>query len=57
MSAINSISIQVEATDTGNNFFVTQSSIGQPRAKVVTELLKELNEFVNGNYIVEDPGK
>jgi len=46
---------KVEAMDLGNNFFVTHNSVGESRAKVVTDLLKELNEFVNGHYVEEDP--
>jgi amyloid beta precursor protein binding protein 1 len=37
---------KVSGTDLGNNFFVTPDSVGQSRAHVVTELLKELNEDV-----------
>ena len=41
--------------DLGNNFLVESSSLGQPRAKVVCELLSELNEAVAGSYIEESP--
>ena len=41
----------VSGSDAGNNFFLTQDSIGQPRAKCVTELLSELNEEVEGNHV------
>lgn len=47
--------LQVEAADLGNNFFVTAESVGHSRARIVTELLKELNEFVRGYFIEEDP--
>lgn len=46
---------KVEASDLGNNFFVTADSLGQPRAKVVLENLLELNPFVQGNYLETDP--
>ncbi|KAJ3037594.1 NEDD8-activating enzyme E1 regulatory subunit [Rhizophlyctis rosea] len=42
----------VSASDAGNNFFLTADSIGQSRSKTVTELLRELNEEVEG-YSVE----
>eukprot|EP00762_Andalucia_godoyi_P005742 ANDGO_06474.mRNA.1 NEDD8-activating enzyme E1 regulatory subunit len=37
--------------DCGNNFFVTVDSIGQPRAEIVTKLLRELNPSVKGSYV------
>jgi amyloid beta precursor protein binding protein 1 len=47
---------KVEASDLGNNFFVTADSIGESRAKVTAELLQELNEDVAGNkFVEEDP--
>lgn len=46
---------KVEARDLGNNFLVSASSLGEPRAKVVTELLQELNESVSGSYVEEVP--
>eukprot|EP00741_Cyanophora_paradoxa_P004415 tig00000802_g4285.t1 len=46
---------KVEGKDLGSNFFVDAKSVGQSRAKCVTELLKELNEYVQGSYIEEDP--
>ncbi|EFJ45116.1 hypothetical protein VOLCADRAFT_82490 [Volvox carteri f. nagariensis] len=46
---------KVEARDLGNNFLVSASSQGEPRAKVVTELLQELNESVSGSYVEEVP--
>ncbi|KAL6045048.1 NEDD8-activating enzyme E1 regulatory subunit [Balamuthia mandrillaris] len=45
---------KVEAADLGNNFFLDFASLGQPRAVRTTELLKELNEWVNGNYVDKD---
>jgi len=46
---------KVEAGDLGTNFFVTLKSVGESRARVVTELLGELNEYVKGHYVEEDP--
>ncbi|PNH10809.1 NEDD8-activating enzyme E1 regulatory subunit [Tetrabaena socialis] len=46
---------KVEARDLGNNFLVCAASLGEPRAKVVTELLQELNESVSGSYVEEEP--
>ena len=45
----------ITAADVGNNFFVSEEFIGQPRAKVTCQLLNELNEFVEGHFFVEDP--
>jgi amyloid beta precursor protein binding protein 1 len=42
----------VSERDCGNNFFVTVESIGQPRAQVTAELLKELNPDVRGDFVV-----
>ncbi len=45
----------VSAADLGNNFFVTQAHIGQPRAKVAAEMLQELNEDVDASkFVAED---
>jgi len=46
---------KVEATDVGNNYLITASSLGGSRAQCVTECLKELNETVKGSYVEEDP--
>lgn len=46
---------KVSANDLGNNFMVEASSLGEPRAKVCTELLNELNDSVAGSYIEESP--
>ena len=46
---------RVEPRDLGNNFMVEASALGQPRAKVVTGLLKEMNESVRGSYVEEAP--
>ena len=46
---------KVTPRDLGNNFLVESASLGEPRAKVVTELLQELNEGVAGSYVEEDP--
>ena len=44
------------ARDLGNNFFVTQAHVGQPRAKVAAELLQELNEDVDASkFVAEEP--
>ncbi|KAF5837956.1 hypothetical protein DUNSADRAFT_3617 [Dunaliella salina] len=43
------------AVDLGNNFMVGPNSLGEARAKVVTETLQELNESVAGSYIEESP--
>jgi amyloid beta precursor protein binding protein 1 len=45
---------KVEPKDLGNNWFVTGDSLGQSRAKTVMELLREMNEEVEGNYVEED---
>eukprot|EP00889_Picochlorum_renovo_P005594 jgi/Picre1/32624/NNA_007970.t1 len=41
--------------DLGTNFMVHPSSLGQLRAKVVTECLRELNDHVDGSYVEESP--
>ena len=41
--------------DLGNNFFVTQFSLGEPRCQVITNLLLELNDEVKGTAVDEDP--
>ena len=46
----------VGPADLGNNFFVTQAHLGQPRAKVAAEMLQELNEDVDASkYVAEEP--
>lgn len=45
----------VSNKDLENNFMVYPSSIGKPRAQVVTEALKELNELVNGSFVEDSP--
>eukprot|EP00803_Ostreobium_quekettii_P003164 evm.model.scf_1431.4 EVM.evm.TU.scf_1431.4 scf_1431:28857-34969(-) len=47
---------RVGPSDMGNNFLVGPNSLGRPRAQVVTELLKELNESVAGSFVEEWPG-
>eukprot|EP01089_Gocevia_fonbrunei_P001628 TRINITY_DN1150_c0_g1_i3.p1 TRINITY_DN1150_c0_g1~~TRINITY_DN1150_c0_g1_i3.p1 ORF type:complete len:551 (-),score=151.11 TRINITY_DN1150_c0_g1_i3:32-1642(-) len=47
--------VKVSPSDLGNNFFVTLDSIGQSRAKVTTDHLKELNEWVKGDFLEQDP--
>ena len=46
---------KVTPRDLGNNFLVLSSSVGSSRAQVVTELLKELNESVQGSYVEDTP--
>ena len=56
---------KVEPSDHGCNFFVTEDSIGKPRAEVTTELLGELNPDsapcalpgVNAATFIKDPSK
>jgi len=45
---------EVTERDLGNNFFLDEACIGMQRAQCVTQMLKELNEFVSGSYIAED---
>uniref|UniRef100_A0A7S0EYA2 NEDD8-activating enzyme E1 regulatory subunit n=1 Tax=Hanusia phi TaxID=3032 RepID=A0A7S0EYA2_9CRYP len=45
---------RVSERDLGNNFFVTQESIGEPRCHEVMKNLLELNEEVKGNAVDED---
>jgi len=44
---------KVMGEDAGNNFFITQENIGQPRAKVATAALLELNPDVAGDSLEE----
>lgn len=44
---------RVEESDVQSNFFVTRKALGEFRAPVVTELLKDLNEDVQGHYVVQ----
>lgn len=46
---------KVSARDLGNNFLVDESRLGQPRAHVVTDLLKEMNDTVSGSFIEDAP--
>ncbi len=46
---------KVEAADLGNNFMVGPDALGEPRAKVVTDLVTELNDAVAGSYLEEAP--
>ncbi|KAM3570614.1 hypothetical protein VYU27_007331 [Nannochloropsis oceanica] len=41
---------KVTERDCQNNFFVSKACMGQPRAKVATELLRELNPDVEGSF-------
>ncbi|KAJ3150039.1 NEDD8-activating enzyme E1 regulatory subunit [Geranomyces michiganensis] len=45
----------VSDSDLGENFFVTPAHLGQPRAKVVSDLLLELNGDVHGDHIADSP--
>ena len=45
----------VASSDLGNNFLLAASHMGQPRAKGVTQLLKELNEAVSGSFVEISP--
>jgi amyloid beta precursor protein binding protein 1 len=38
-----------------NNFFIVEGSQGQPRAKVCSELLNELNDRVKGHFLQKNP--
>jgi len=40
----------VSPKDLGNNFFVSQDRLGEPRAKVVMEMMLEMNDTVKGNW-------
>eukprot|EP00039_Didymoeca_costata_P019594 m.338180 g.338180 ORF g.338180 m.338180 type:complete len:531 (+) comp18331_c0_seq1:109-1701(+) len=44
----------VTEADLGNNFFVDESQLGHPRAEVVADLLKEMNNDVLGHGIKEN---
>jgi hypothetical protein len=44
----------VQEADLGVNFFLDESSLGQPRGKRCMELLLELNPEVNGNWSKAD---
>lgn len=44
---------QVGQEDLGSNFFVSEDALGAPRAKIVVELLLELNSEVRGNFITD----
>jgi len=45
---------KVGGDDIGNNFFLDKDSLGKARAQVTTELLLELNEDVNGDFVEEN---
>lgn len=42
---------KIKEEDISSNFFIVSDSMGQSRAKITKELLNELNEDVQGNYI------
>ncbi|KAJ3163335.1 NEDD8-activating enzyme E1 regulatory subunit [Geranomyces variabilis] len=45
----------VSDSDLGENFFVSPAHVGQPRAKVVSDLLLELNGDVLGDHVQKNP--
>ena len=45
---------KVDATDLGNDFFVTKNDIGRPKAEVLSEMLIEMNpDDVKGSFVAE----
>eukprot|EP01087_Luapelamoeba_hula_P003121 TRINITY_DN12942_c0_g1_i1.p1 TRINITY_DN12942_c0_g1~~TRINITY_DN12942_c0_g1_i1.p1 ORF type:complete len:530 (+),score=100.91 TRINITY_DN12942_c0_g1_i1:84-1673(+) len=46
---------KVTAADLGNNFFIDKASIGSSRAECTHRLLTELNPWVSGSAVSEDP--
>ena len=42
------------AEDCGSNFFVSVEEIGKPRAQVTSEMLKEMNAEVKGEWVEGD---
>ncbi|XP_065145361.1 NEDD8-activating enzyme E1 regulatory subunit [Paramisgurnus dabryanus] len=48
---------KVSGEDVGNNFFLSNNSIGKNRAQAANELLQELNSDVSGNFVEETPDK
>ncbi|KAG1678526.1 hypothetical protein FOA52_014560 [Chlamydomonas sp. UWO 241] len=46
---------RVGAQDLGSNFMVDEASLGEPRAKMVTGLLQEMNDSVSGSFVEEAP--
>ncbi|GKC10175.1 NEDD8-activating enzyme E1 regulatory subunit AXR1-like protein, partial [Tanacetum coccineum] len=44
-----------ENGDLGNNLMVSESSLGQPKAKCVCAFLQELNDTVEAKFIEEHP--
>eukprot|EP00475_Leptophrys_vorax_P032503 TRINITY_DN5020_c0_g1_i1.p1 TRINITY_DN5020_c0_g1~~TRINITY_DN5020_c0_g1_i1.p1 ORF type:complete len:552 (+),score=153.31 TRINITY_DN5020_c0_g1_i1:1610-3265(+) len=47
----------VSRSDLGNNFFVTEDSVGKPRAEVVKDTILELNATVKGNALIRNPSE
>ena len=45
----------VKPEDVGNNFFLDEDSIGQPRGSVACNLLLEMNNDVKGDFLEEKP--
>ena len=46
---------RVTAQDLGSNFLLEAANVGSARAQSVAEHLKELNDSVDGSFIVEEP--
>ena len=46
---------RVTARDLGSNFLLEAANVGSARAQAVAEHLKELNDTVDGSFIVEEP--
>ncbi|GJX89586.1 NEDD8-activating enzyme E1 regulatory subunit AXR1-like protein [Tanacetum coccineum] len=59
LGSIGSITVvdgsKVKNGDLGNNFMVSESSLGQPKAKCVCAFLQELNDAVKAKLIEEHP--
>jgi len=51
----------VDATTTTeadfNNFFISEDSVGKPRAQVTVALLQELNDLVTGHAVIKSPSQ
>ena len=46
---------RITAQDLGSNFLLEAANVGSARAQAVAEHLKELNDSVDGSFIVEEP--
>jgi amyloid beta precursor protein binding protein 1 len=47
----------ISLADVTNNFFVSQEFLHEPRGKIVTELLMEMNTDVTGYFRLENPSQ